>query len=444
MNAPSPALTSSTSRLAPDGDLLGHHAGRDQRQAVQWSRSCRGARRGGRRPARGRRSGRSTATPTRSTCSRISATDSDVRKPGIDSSLSSVPPVCPEPAAAHLGHPAAAGGDQRRHHQRRLVAHAAGGVLVQRPATASSAARPRRSSRPAAPRSHASVMPRQTTAIRNAASCSSLTAGDSRKRSSSRSSSPPSRLRSDQRRPPAGQTTGTPGSSGSRSPATCWSTVAPTSANVSPSCRRPIDGRPTMCASSRPCSREWSVDGVVGSQPWSEVRISRSPCCSADSSRGSSSSNSRQAVGEPLRVVAVPPDHVGLDQVDEDEAAVGQLAQPLDRAGDALHVRLGRRRAVQPPAGEDVADLADAVRCRRRRRGAGRDSSGWAGRARSRGAWAFAGSHRARPRTAGRSPCRPRARPCSCPRAMRQAAYSSSTGTTSSCAAIWNTLSADV
>ena len=38
-----------------------------------------------------------TATPTSSTCATNSAIDSDVRKPGIDSSLSRVPPVCPSP-----------------------------------------------------------------------------------------------------------------------------------------------------------------------------------------------------------------------------------------------------------------------------------------------------------------------------------------------------------
>jgi hypothetical protein len=43
-------------------------------------------------------------------------------------------------------------------------------------------------------------------------------------------------------------------------------TVAPTSPN-SPSCRAPFAYRPSTYASSSACSREWSVDGVVGSQP---------------------------------------------------------------------------------------------------------------------------------------------------------------------------------
>ena len=43
-------------------------------------------------------------------------------------------------------------------------------------------------------------------------------------------------------------------------------TVAPTSPN-SPLWMRPAAFRPSTYASSSACSREWSVDGVVGSQP---------------------------------------------------------------------------------------------------------------------------------------------------------------------------------
>ncbi len=55
------------------------------------------------------------------------------------------------------------------------------------------------------------------------------------------------------------------------------------------------------------------------------------------------------------------PDHVCLDQVGEHEAAVREVAQPRDRTGDALPVRLGGHRAVDVLAGEDVRDLADGV-----------------------------------------------------------------------------------
>ena len=38
-----------------------------------------------------------TATPTRSACAINSSGESEVRNPGMDSSLSTVPPVCPSP-----------------------------------------------------------------------------------------------------------------------------------------------------------------------------------------------------------------------------------------------------------------------------------------------------------------------------------------------------------
>ena len=50
-------------------------------------------------------------------------------------------------------------------------------------------------------------------------------------------------------------------------------TVAPTSPNSPSSWSLPAAFFPAAYASSSACSREWSVDGVVGSQPWSEVRI---------------------------------------------------------------------------------------------------------------------------------------------------------------------------
>src|SRR6185503_12766548 len=68
-------------------------------------------------------------------------------------------------------------------------------------------------------------------------------------------------------------------------------TVAPTSAN-SPSWMRPAAFFPSTYASSSACSREWSVEGVVGSQPWSEVRMRRSPGRSAPRMSGSRRSKS--------------------------------------------------------------------------------------------------------------------------------------------------------
>src|SRR5262249_54890712 len=68
-------------------------------------------------------------------------------------------------------------------------------------------------------------------------------------------------------------------------------TVAPTSAN-SPSWMRPSAFLPSTYASSNACSREWSVEGVVGSQPWSDVRMSRSRGRNASSRSGSRRSKS--------------------------------------------------------------------------------------------------------------------------------------------------------
>ncbi len=66
----------------------------------------------------------------RATCAISSATLSPTRNPGIDSSLSSVPPVCasPRPESLATGMPMAAASGAER--DRRLVPHAAGRVLV--------------------------------------------------------------------------------------------------------------------------------------------------------------------------------------------------------------------------------------------------------------------------------------------------------------------------
>src|SRR5207244_13352812 len=66
-----------------------------------------------------------------------------------------------------------------------------------------------------------------------------------------------------------------------------------------------------------------------------------------------------------LGIVAVAPEHVRLDQVGEDDAVV-ELAQKLFGLRDAVDVRFGRMRFVDVLAGEDVADLADAVHFRAR------------------------------------------------------------------------------
>ncbi len=138
------------------------------------------------------------------------------------------------------------------------------------------------------------------------------------------------------------------------------------------------------------------------------------------------------------------PQHVGLDQVHEHEARVGERAQELGRDGDPVSVRRRRPGGVHVLPREDVADLAHAVhadpalpqalevvRARRQQR----EVVPVAACARTRPA---------RRRTAARSPARRHARrraaaaPSGRPRTAPRAAPSSSW------AAIWNTLSADV
>ena len=94
---------------------------------------------------------------------------------------------------------------------------------------------------------------------------------------------------------------------------------------------RPAAFGPAAYARSSACSREWSVDGVVGSQPWSEVRIRRSPVAQRLEQVGQPAVEVLQAAVEVHGVVAVAPEHVRLDEVHEDEALV-DLLQELDRS----------------------------------------------------------------------------------------------------------------
>ena len=120
-------------------------------------------------------------------------------------------------------------------------------------------------------------------------------------------------------------------------------------------------------ASSGTCSREWSVPGVVGSQPWSAVSTSRSR---SGSSRSSQVADGRvdlaQRAVEALDVLAVAVDLVGLDEVGEHEAAV-ELVHQRRRGVDRLRVGGALVLVVDADAGEHLADLADRVgrRCRR-------------------------------------------------------------------------------
>ena len=67
-----------------------------------------------------------------------------------------------------------------------------------------------------------------------------------------------------------------------------------------------------------------------------------------------------QAAVEVDRIVAVPPEHVGLDEIDEDQAGFQLLEQRLGLL-DSLDVRLRRVGLVDVLAREDVGDLPDSV-----------------------------------------------------------------------------------
>jgi len=90
-------------RLGTFGDLLGHDrttrsAGSTRRVPVT-SRNAYRRRSTGARPAPAAQ----ITAPTDSSCWRISSLESEARQPGIDSSLSSVPPVCPSPRPDNWG-----------------------------------------------------------------------------------------------------------------------------------------------------------------------------------------------------------------------------------------------------------------------------------------------------------------------------------------------------
>src|SRR5205085_6161842 len=65
-----------------------------------------------------------------------------------------------------------------------------------------------------------------------------------------------------------------------------------------------------------------------------------------------------QAAMEVDGIVPVAPEHVRLDEVDEDEALVELPEEPLGLL-DPVDVRFRRQRLVDVAAGEDIPDLAD-------------------------------------------------------------------------------------
>ena len=200
--------------------------------------------------------------------------------------------------------------------------------------------------------------------------------------------------------------TGYPGSAASR-PVSQRSTDAPTSAN-GPSWRRPP--WPSKRASSGTCSRVWSVPGVVGSQPWSAVMISRSRAGSSRSSQRPDLGVDRLQRAVVARdVVAVAVDLVGLDEVREDEAAVervDQLGRRRQRGRVGRRPCAGRRRRRRRTPARSCRPCAPA----RRRTAARPCRSARAAAARGPCARRCARTRPARRGTAARSRGRRRAR----------------------------------
>ena len=129
MNAPRPALTSSTSASMPSAIfLLMIDAVMSGMLSTVPSR--RAGRRASCRPGRSRRSGRSCRSRPRPASRWNSPSSRPTRKPGIDFELVERAAGVAEAAARHHRHDHAAGRGERRQDQRGLVADAAGAVLV--------------------------------------------------------------------------------------------------------------------------------------------------------------------------------------------------------------------------------------------------------------------------------------------------------------------------
>ncbi len=129
MNAPEPTLTSSTRAPVPSAiflDMIEVAISGIASTVPVTSRRAYSFLSAGASPSPAAQ----ITAPTDSSWSNISWLESAARHPGIDSSLSSVPPVWPRPAAGELGYGDPAGRDERCERQRDLVADPAGGVLV--------------------------------------------------------------------------------------------------------------------------------------------------------------------------------------------------------------------------------------------------------------------------------------------------------------------------
>ena len=290
----------------------------------------------------------------RPTCSTSSATLSPTRKPGIDSSLSSVPPVCasPRPESLATGMPIAA-------------ASGASAIVVLSPTPPveclSTTVRPSDERSIVAPESimacvsslvSVSESPRKTTAIDQALICSGATR-PATKPSTSHVISPgactaPSRLRSISST--ALTATGVPGrpspaaraepGRGGRADVGELAVVTP----ARPAARHVSDQQRVLARVVGRGGRR--IAAVIRGQQQQVVRAERG------AQIGDGGVDLLQAAVEALGIVAVPVGHVGLDEVDEDEPRAAAR-------GPVRSSARGRRRSSASGA---------TRRCRSRRR----------------------------------------------------------------------------
>src|SRR5581483_556411 len=205
------------------------------------------------------------------------------------------PAGVPETAAAHLPERDAAGGDDRTHGERRLVSDAAGRMLVHDPPPQRGAEVDRLAAVDQGLRERVRLTRRQPAEVDGHQERGDLVVGHRSVRVAedelddllARELLAVALALDQLRRADRQSTIGRPGvpRAGAVPPSQAL-IVAPTSANSPFSCSRPCAFLPSTYARSSACSREWSVDSVVGSHPWSDVMISRSSFRSASSRSG--------------------------------------------------------------------------------------------------------------------------------------------------------------
>ena len=371
MKAPSPTLTSSTIASAPAASFFDMIDRRDERDVVDRRRHVAqrvehlvGGREVGRLPDDG---AARLARPARRTRRRRAST----RKPGIASSLSSVPPVWPRPRplifANGTPHAATSG------------ASASVTLSPTPPVECLSTTR-----RPSAPRGRSSrrfdhrvgqrddlrvESPWKSTAMQNAAQL--VGPEPLRARTATRARD----LRAGKLLPVALRSISSAGRITDRrghGVRIGWPGLRATglpSATRSRSRRRrrtavvvwPAALRPATYATSSACSREWSVEGVVGSQPWSEQSTSRSSAAQRLEQVGQAPVELLQAAVKVDGVVAVAAQRCPSRRGSRRSRPSSSSCESFSVCWRSPRCSTRRIRFVDVAAREDVADLADTV-----------------------------------------------------------------------------------